>query len=56
MNMRTLKPTFLLLTTSLLMTSLSACTPGKDADRPAVTRAAPRALEAWRNAAKVPEQ
>ncbi len=44
MNMRTLKPTFLLLTTSLLMTSLSACTPGKDADRPAVARAAPRAL------------
>lgn len=42
----TLRPTFLLLTTSLLMTSLSACTPGNDAagSATAAARAQPRAL------------
>jgi len=41
--MKNTKPTFLLLTTSLLMTSITACTPGNDAAAPAVHAAAVRA-------------
>lgn len=43
MKIKSMKPTFLLLTTSLLMTSLSACSPGTETARPA-TRVEPRAL------------